>query len=311
MESTRPAREGEEIFARAWFTALDDRPGKRSGRLLIEHGRTEYRNADGELLAVNLSRQLRKPRPAAGSGDALRVAPIEPYRLTDDQLTALEDELLAYRRRGAEPRYWDDVTVGDKLDARIKGPLQLIDMIAFTIGIGSVMSGEMELRRRRAVAADPESAPNHRSTGWQLERTPPGAGHMDPTVARAVGMPGVYDNGWLRVCWMGQIVTDWMGDAGKIRVLDTRLRLPNIVGDVLRIDGEVVAKRRDDQEALVVLKFQAARQDGEASCLAEATVALPVRTQVGTSRGDQGCDPTGIRPRQHPDGLRAQFRSGR
>jgi hypothetical protein len=39
--------------------------------------------------------------------------------------------VLAEAPRGATPRYWDDVGVGDEIDTITKGPLGLTDKIAF------------------------------------------------------------------------------------------------------------------------------------------------------------------------------------
>ena len=89
----------------------------------------------------------------------------------------------------------------------------------------------------------------------------------------------MYDNGWLRVSWMGQFVTDWMGDRGRLKVLDVSLRLPNVLGDVLTITGEVIGKDVTSASARgltpVELTVRAHRQDGELSCSGSATVELP------------------------------------
>jgi acyl dehydratase len=240
-EFARPVRENEEVVVSARLTDVEDVMGRRSGRTIIQHGLAEYRTPTGELLATN----------------------------------ALDKEILDYRRRGSEPRYFENTAVGEALGERIKGPLILDDIIAFAIAIGNVAPGELALKTRAAYASATDQAPNHRPLGWLLERVNPGAGHMDPTVARAVGMPAVYDNGWLRMCWMGQYVTDWMGDASELKVLDVKLRLPNLVGDVLRLSGEITGKRDEDGQGLVDMDIRALRQDGEVSCRGTATVALP------------------------------------
>ena len=51
-------------------------------------------------------------------------------------MTAIEEEIVAYHRRGDEPLYTDDLAVGESLGRRLKGPLALNDIIAFSIGIG-------------------------------------------------------------------------------------------------------------------------------------------------------------------------------
>jgi acyl dehydratase len=100
-------------------------------------------------------------------------------------------------------------------------------------------------------------------------------GHHDSRVAHAVGMPNVYDNGWMRLGWMSQVVTDWMGDGGFLKDLDISVRLPNVVGDTLWCRGKVSGKAEVDGQHLVEIELWANRQDGTLSCNGPATVVLP------------------------------------
>ena len=63
-------------------------------------------------------------------------------------------------------------------------------------------------------------------------------------------MPGQFDYGPQRVCWMAQIVTDWMGDAGTLRRLRNQIRHPNVVGDTNWVAGEVAKTYVEDGQAL-------------------------------------------------------------
>ena len=69
----------------------------------------------------------------------------------------------------------------------------------------------------------------------------PSIGHQDAVAARELGMPGAYNNGPQRCGWFGHCVTNWMGDGAFLRHLDVRLNRPEIFGDTIWIDGEVVA----------------------------------------------------------------------
>ena len=275
-EFHRPLRLGERVTASARLTDVQDKQGRRSGRLIIQLGEAVYRDAEGEVVGRNASRLFRLPRP--GSDGALKVEPRPPYVLTDDELEALEAEVLAYRRRGDQPRWWEDTQEGEPLAPRVKGPLELNDIIAFSVGAIGSAGGELSAKRRDVAARHPEEVANTRPLGWQTERVPPGQGHMDPRVAQAVGMPNVYDNGWLRVCWMGQLCTDWMGDDAWLKVLDVKLFLPNVLGDVLRLRGSVTRKYLDGDDGCADLAIRAERQDGEVSCSGQATVILPRRS---------------------------------
>ena len=66
-------------------------------------------------------------------------------------------------------------------------------------------------------------------------------------------MPGQFDFGPQRVCWLSQMVTDWMGDDGILRKLHASVRHPNIVGDTNTVYGEVTKKYTEGNEHLVEL----------------------------------------------------------
>ena len=76
-----------------------------------------------------------------------------PFRIRGPRKSSSRsrNEILAEKPRGATPRYWDDVQVGDEIDIITKGPLGLTDFIAFIAGgCGADPAG---LRRIRCGAA--------------------------------------------------------------------------------------------------------------------------------------------------------------
>ena len=90
-------------------------------------------------------------------------------------------------------------------------------------------------------------------------------------------MPGQFDFGPQRVCWLGQVVTDWMGDDGMLKQLNASIRHPNVVGDTNTVSGTVTGKRIEDGEHLVEVQVQNTNQSGLATALGTAVVALPSR----------------------------------
>ena len=97
-------------------------------------------------------------------------------------------------------------------------------------------------------------------------------------MAREVGMPGGYDVGPQRISWMGQLMTNWMGDDGFLRRLSVSVRRPNIFGDVSWCRADVVDKRVDDGAHVVELELRIENQLGEVTAKGTATIALPSRT---------------------------------
>jgi acyl dehydratase len=270
-------RPGDRILPEAVLTDVQRKQGKRSGEMLIQIGEVTYRNQRGEVVATHEGRRFRVPRRAKGG---LSYEPKPPYQYSDEEMTAIEDAVVAQTRWGTEPRPWEDVEVGEALPDRVKGPLDSATMIAYYAGNLQAMykSADLAIKWRRFVRDHPGEVPNARPIEWQLETTPPGMGHHDARVAQAVGMPNTYDNGWMRLGWMSQVVTDWMGDTGFLTDLDISVRLPNVIGDTLWAHGEVTAKRISGEEHLVDIRLWADRQDGALSCDGTATARLPSRS---------------------------------
>lgn len=147
-------------------------------------------------------------------------------------------------------------------------------MAQFYAGIGCFyLSFEMahKLRRRHPAEAFLDSR-----TGAQDH---PARGHQETGMAREVGMPGPYDSGLQRVCFMSQIMTNWIGDDGQLLNVKINLKKPNIFGDTQWCRGEVIGKRVDEQgrQHMVDCELWADNQNGERTVTATATAVLPTR----------------------------------
>src|SRR5215211_3768051 len=88
------------------------------------------------------------PAYAAGTRWGGPIAP--PHLVGGDTLIG-EDEVTTLdgdrdRRRGAEPRWWEDVSEGDELDPLVKGPMRVTDMVVWHTGMGMGLYGVKALR---------------------------------------------------------------------------------------------------------------------------------------------------------------------
>ncbi len=276
-EIERLARRGDWIKAEAKLVDLHEVTGRKGGRMVVQIGETTYTTIEGELLARYISKSLRVARADQTGG--LHYEPRAMHIYTLEEKGSIETEVLAQRRRGATPRYFDDVTEDEALSTLVKGPLTIATLMAYYAGNlpTGYRAAELQWQMRHAARTAPESIANNRPSGWLSESTWPGEGHLDDRVARAVGMPGIYDNGWMRLGWMGQVVTDWIGDRGVMKTLDIRANLPNLVGDTLWCRGKVVRKRIVGDKAIVDIDLWAENQLGEISCNGRAEVVLPQR----------------------------------
>jgi acyl dehydratase len=272
-EFMRVVRCGERVTANVKLVDLIEKSSARSGRMLIEVGETVYQTLDGELLAKCISQHLRIPRPD-NSGSAL-YEPRPPHSYSVKELQKIEHEVVTRSRRGARPRSWKDVQIGEELPLLVKGPLDQATMIAFYMGAGSrYQSADLAWKTRYAAETDPASLPNNHPIAWLADRKWIAQGHLETDAAHAVGMPAMYDNAWQRISWMAQAVTDWLGDEGSLKTLSVRIRMPNILGDTLWCGGKVIAKEVKDGEHTATLELFANRQDGALSASGSARVLL-------------------------------------
>jgi acyl dehydratase len=175
--------------------------------------------------------------------------------------------------RGATPRCWDDVTIGEPLPEVVKGPLTVTSVIAFVQGWGSLYV------RAHGLAFD--LFERHPALGIPNEfgaPEPPERVHWDEDLARAVGVPAPYDYGPERVAWLGHLVTNWMGDAGALVRLSVQVRRHNLIGDTTWCRGRVAAKAVIEARGEVTLDLVAVNQRDETIAQGQAVVVLPRRS---------------------------------
>ena len=71
--------------------------------------------------------------------------------------------------------------------------------------------------------------------------------HYDQEYAKTVGLPGVILHGLLKAAFLGQLVTDWLGDRGTLKTFEVSYRGIDVPGrpyhchgKVTKIDGDQV-----------------------------------------------------------------------
>ena len=177
---------------------------------------------------------------------------------TAGPVTEAADPLVWERtRRGAEIRYWEEVSEGEEIPLLEKGTYSVTELFLFTHGV--LGTG----RTSRAYLEAEEST----DLG--------GGGRFDEEHARKRrNMPGQFDYGPQRVCWLSQAVTDWMGDDATLLSLNASIRHPNIVGDTNTVYGEVTRKYPEDGKNLVEVYVQNKNQSGLTTAFGTATVKL-------------------------------------
>lgn len=266
----RPIRHRDGFTVRARLLDAVEKRGGKARAFIIQTGEVLYTNQRGELVCRALGHTARTPR--AKARDGLKYEPRETHRYTPEELEQIGRAIETEELRGAAPRFWEEVEVDGWIQPMLKGPLNITDMICWYSGGGhSYQSHRRAHMYRRRHPADSYVNPE---TGAQDSAA---RGHAESKMAREVGMPGGYDVGPQRISWMGQLMTNWMGDAGFLRRLSASIRRPNIFGDVSWCRARVADKRVDDGAHVVDLELQVDNQLGETTARGTAVVELPAR----------------------------------
>ncbi len=101
--------------------------------------------------------------------------------------------------------------------------------------------------------------------------------HYDKDFAMASGLPGVIVHGWLALAFLGQLVTDWLGEEGRLVKLNGSYRGMNNVAEDIICNGKVTKKYEEDGRKLARLEVWAENPEGEKTVTGTAVVALPSR----------------------------------
>lgn len=268
FEWYEPVHHRDSFTVSARLLDAVEKEGRNASRFIIQTGETLYTNQHGQLVCRAVGSTARTARSKASGG--LKYQPRETHRYTHEELEEIAHAIETEELRGSAPRYWDDVDVGKEVQPLLKGPLTITDMICWYSG-----GGHSYQAHRRAVMhrkRHPADAFRNPETGAQDSAA---RGHTESRMARDVGMPGGYDVGPQRISWMGQLMTNWMGDDGFLRRLSVSIRRPNIFGDVSWCRARVADKRVEEGIGLVDLEIWVENQLGETTAKGEAIVALP------------------------------------
>jgi len=281
-EWNEPIRVGDKFKTTFYLSDMVEKKG-RTGRLFITYSDSKYWNQYKELVATGRGSQIMIGRDVTvediQAGRGFRDSMLyerKTYKYSKEEIQKIEDGINAEKRRGAEPLYWEDVSVGDKLTPLVKGPLTMGDLMGFAamLTAGGHTCFELTYRNVKKGSRAPLENP---ATGWPYEHM--WMEHYDMNLCLDRGLPGPFDEGQMRCCTPVHLLSNWMGDDGFIRRLETQLRKPNFYGDTQWVYGEVVKKYidkvGDEEYGAVDIKIDQINQIGENSAPGKATVYLP------------------------------------
>jgi len=288
----RPIRMGEVVMGKTYLRDVQLSGSQLSGVSVIQWYETIGTSDKGDEVGRVLTSWSRHERMAAAktTGARQKLRPQASYTLED-----IERIKEAYRkegRRGAEPRYWEDVEVGEELPPVIKGPTCLPQRM---FGESAAMVGS-EIK----IGASGDWGVQHAQL-WKLIEQHPGLPYINeqgvPEVPvtihnsnekaqRYLGLPGGYDAGMQRINWTGHLLMNWVGDHGFLRELTIKMPQLNIMGDTTWCRGKVTGKRVEDGKHIVELDVWNENQVPNIVTQATAQVILPSRSDPSAKTWD-------------------------
>ena len=270
----RWVKRNESVTTTAHLKDLVEHNTRFAGRAVQQIYHVEFFGDDGGKVAEADSWCFRTDRDIAREEgtkyDDLKDR--EPRKYTQEEHDRIYDLYAAEEIRGAVPRYWEDVQIGEALPTMAKGPMTVTGFIAYAQGWGGLYIRANKLNWQQISKHPGLGIPNRFNIPDCPERV-----HWEPEMALMVGAPGAYDYGPERCSWLTHHMTNWMGDTGFLVNAHSRIRRHNPEGDLLFIQGQVTGKRVEDGKLLVDISQQAHNQDGEVSIVGGGTVALPAR----------------------------------
>ena len=94
--------------------------------------------------------------------------------------------------------------------------------------------------------------------------------HYDQAYAHSVALPGVILHGLLKAAFLGQLVTDWLGDRGHLKTFEVSYRGIDVPGRPYRCRGRVTKVDGNQVE----LEVWGEDPDGQRTTVGSATVEM-------------------------------------
>jgi len=102
--------------------------------------------------------------------------------------------------------------------------------------------------------------------------------HYDKDFAQSQGLPGVIVQGALAGCFLGQLITDWIGERGVVSSFSWNYRGMNFTGEALTCRGRVTNKYVEDGKHYVECDIWAENPRREKTVPGKAVVIVPTKS---------------------------------
>lgn len=266
---------GERLRARSLLLEQRVVQGRHAGRSTLQKVLVEYLDPQESHIASVVTTLMRVDPMAAQH--SRKYASWTRWKYTADELATIERDYDAEQVRGASPLYLDELRPGQQLPRIVRGPVTSEEMVLFVGATRPVASISDFMRSLRDGTT---AGFIHPRTGTFETHS---AGMVDDESATQLGFPAAHDYGIDRISQSASLLTNWMGDHGRLSNLDVRLLSPCLLGDTTWFTGKVtrVELTRGLLPGQVFVEVSGVNQRGETTLAGTAVVELPSRPCPG------------------------------
>jgi acyl dehydratase len=272
-EYFRPVCEGDEYRARVIYPSdVELKSSRFAGKLLIVYETGDLIRQGGDTVATYKSWVI-FTEPRKTSDQTKKNVPAEMPTYSKEDIQKVYDAQDKEIPRGAEPRYWEDVTVNEELPSVVRGPYTLSEKFAWFVGKGNPPSCVSD-RLYRLIA---EKEPDRRGfydPNLNIHIRP---SMFDNRTMEGRGVPRIHDAGAQRSAWRNMVFTNWVGDDGFLWKSRAEIRGFNQEGDITWCKAKVTKKYIANGRYCVDLECWCENQRGEVTMPGQGTVILPSR----------------------------------
>jgi acyl dehydratase len=188
-----------------------------------------------------------------------------------------EEQLAGVGRRGAKTRYWEDVVEGEDIRPVVKGPYDVSDAcaraIVSTYPYAFAIKWAMMRKHLQHHPIDPETGEYRVRRDW----------HYEDLCARLMGFPMANSAGIHNEMMLVHLITDWMGDDGWVKSMDSQDRRMHFFGDMTWVKGKVTRKFIENGEHLVELDVWGENQEGVVDTKSTVIIKLVSKAEYKNS----------------------------
>ena len=265
-----PILEGDALLAKTYVRNVQEVTASRdAGRVVTQDLETLVTNHRGEKVAT-----VRTSWNCYERGSAAELSIFdgrEPAMWNKDQIESIHQEYRGEEARGvirgAEPRKWGEVKIGERIPYILKGPTTSTKRTAIETFEWYHGHGE--------AIGQPEKWPAlFFSNEFGAPEPVTGAEWSHVRAQRFLGVSGAKEAESERFHWTAQMLTNWQGDDGFLKRLNVKFPTINMMGDLTRCYGKVKNKRVGEGKNLVEIEVWNINQVGDIVTTGSAEVVL-------------------------------------